>query len=160
ARYGSKEEAARWVATPEASAHVSGDAVDIGPANAAAWLSEHGARYGLCRVYANEPWHFELRPRAMKRGCPPRCDDPTVDLRMQSRNYSRRSTASGRHGPEAAPVSLRHASASASYRKPHAFASHQQPTPSRTLGRRVRLSRTAVAPSHSHIPIPLQRGGR
>src|SRR5690606_37533865 len=46
ARYGSKEEAARWVATPEASAHVSGDAVDIGPANAAAWLSEHGARYG------------------------------------------------------------------------------------------------------------------
>jgi D-alanyl-D-alanine carboxypeptidase len=29
--YGSEEEAARWVATAETSAHVSGDAVDIGP---------------------------------------------------------------------------------------------------------------------------------
>ena len=29
--YGSEEEAARWVATPNTSAHVSGDAVDIGP---------------------------------------------------------------------------------------------------------------------------------
>src|SRR3712207_3333636 len=42
AKYGSHKEAARWVATPEASAHVSGDAVDIGPAAATAWLSEHG----------------------------------------------------------------------------------------------------------------------
>jgi zinc D-Ala-D-Ala carboxypeptidase len=43
AEYGSREEAARWVATPTTSAHVSGDAVDIGPAEAAAWLSEDGA---------------------------------------------------------------------------------------------------------------------
>ncbi|HET9737332.1 MAG TPA: D-alanyl-D-alanine carboxypeptidase family protein, partial [Solirubrobacteraceae bacterium] len=41
--YGSEEEAARWVATAETSAHVSGDAVDIGPSDATAWLSEHGA---------------------------------------------------------------------------------------------------------------------
>ena len=34
-----KQEAARWVATPNTSAHVSGDAVDIGPSGAAAWLS-------------------------------------------------------------------------------------------------------------------------
>lgn len=34
-KYGSEEEAARWVATPDTSAHVSGDAVDIGPADAA-----------------------------------------------------------------------------------------------------------------------------
>ena len=38
-KYGSEAEAARWVATPNTSAHVSGDAVDIGPADATAWLS-------------------------------------------------------------------------------------------------------------------------
>jgi zinc D-Ala-D-Ala carboxypeptidase len=50
------------VATPDKSAHVSGDAVDIGPSGAAAWLSERGAEYGLCQTYGNEPWHYELRP--------------------------------------------------------------------------------------------------
>ena len=69
-KYGSEEEAARWVATPNTSAHVSGDAVDIGPADAAAWLSEHGAAYGLCQIYGNEPWHYELRPEAVDHGCP------------------------------------------------------------------------------------------
>jgi hypothetical protein len=83
AKYGSEREAARWVATPETSAHVSGDAVDIGPSGAAAWLSEHGAAYGLCRRYANEPWHFELRAEAVDRGCPPTYADPTHDPRMQ-----------------------------------------------------------------------------
>jgi hypothetical protein len=82
-KYGSEEEAARWVATPDTSAHVSGDAVDIGPAEAAAWLSERGGAYGLCRVYANEPWHYELRPGAAERGCPPLYADPTEDPRMQ-----------------------------------------------------------------------------
>ena len=52
-KYGSEKEAARWVAIPNPSAHVSGDAVDIGPFDAAAWLSEHGAEYGLCRIYSN-----------------------------------------------------------------------------------------------------------
>jgi D-alanyl-D-alanine carboxypeptidase len=81
--YGSEEEAARWVATPDTSAHVSGDAVDIGPSDATAWLSEHGAAYGLCRIYGNEPWHYELRPDAIDRGCPPLYADPTQDPRMQ-----------------------------------------------------------------------------
>ena len=53
--YRSAEEAARWVATAETSAHVSGDAVDIGDSDATAWLSEHGAEYGLCQIYRNEP---------------------------------------------------------------------------------------------------------
>ena len=83
ATYGSRAAAARWVATPERSAHVSGDAVDIGPSGAAAWLSEHGAAYGLCRTYANEPWHYELRPEAVDRGCPAMYADPTHDPRMQ-----------------------------------------------------------------------------
>jgi D-alanyl-D-alanine carboxypeptidase len=82
-KYGSEAEAARWVATPETSAHVSGEAVDIGPSGAAAWLSEHGAEYGLCQIYANEPWHYELRPEAIDQGCAPTYSDPTQDPRMQ-----------------------------------------------------------------------------
>jgi zinc D-Ala-D-Ala carboxypeptidase len=82
-KYGSQEEAARWVATPETSAHVSGGAVDIGPVDAASWLSRHGAEFGLCPVYGNEPWHYELRPQAVDQGCPPTYADPTHDPRMQ-----------------------------------------------------------------------------
>ena len=82
AKYGSAQEAARWVATPGTSAHVSGDAVDIGPSDATVWLSEHGAAYGLCRIYGNEPWHYELRPEAAGQGCPPMYADPTHDPRM------------------------------------------------------------------------------
>jgi D-alanyl-D-alanine carboxypeptidase len=81
--YGSEEAATRWVATPDTSAHVSGDAVDIGPSDAAAWLSEQGAEYGLCQIYGNEPWHFELRPEAIDHGCAPMYADPTQDPRMQ-----------------------------------------------------------------------------
>jgi hypothetical protein len=83
AKYGSEAEARRWVATPDTSAHVSGDAVDIGPSGAAAWLSEHGAAYGLCQIYANEPWHYELRPGAGAHGCPAVYADPTHDPRMR-----------------------------------------------------------------------------
>jgi D-alanyl-D-alanine carboxypeptidase len=81
-KYGSDAEAARWVATPTTSAHVSGKAIDIGRA-AAAWLSQHGSRYGLCQIYRNESWHFERRPRAIDHGCPPMYADPTQDPRMQ-----------------------------------------------------------------------------
>ena len=82
-KYGSEEEAARWVATADTSAHVSGGAVDIGHFDATAWLSEHGAEYGLCQTYRNEPWHYELRPKAIDHGCPPMYADPTHDPRMQ-----------------------------------------------------------------------------
>jgi zinc D-Ala-D-Ala carboxypeptidase len=81
--YGSEEEAARWVATADTSAHVAGNAVDIGPPDATAWLSEHGAEYGLCQIYRNEPWHYELRPEATDHGCPPMYADPTHDPRMR-----------------------------------------------------------------------------
>jgi D-alanyl-D-alanine carboxypeptidase len=81
--YGSEEEAARWVATADTSPHVSGDAVDIGPSDATAWLSAHGAEYGLCQIYGNEPWHYELRPEAIDHACPPMYSDPTHDPRMQ-----------------------------------------------------------------------------
>jgi LAS superfamily LD-carboxypeptidase LdcB len=59
-KYGSAEEASRWVSPPDTSAHVTGDAVDIGPTDAADWLGRYGAAYGLCQSFANEIWHSEL----------------------------------------------------------------------------------------------------
>jgi D-alanyl-D-alanine carboxypeptidase len=103
-KYGSEEEAARWVATPSTSAHVSGDAVDIGPFDATAWLSEHGAEYGLCQIYSNEPWHYELRPEAIDHGCPSMYTDPMHDPRIGEAQRGQsltgeRDAASGRAGP-------------------------------------------------------------
>ncbi|WP_394428099.1 D-alanyl-D-alanine carboxypeptidase family protein [Streptomyces sp. SGAir0957] len=83
AEYGSEDEAARWVATAATSPHVSGDAVDLGRADTTAWLSEHGAAYGLCQIYRNEPWHYELRAAAPRDGCPAMYADPTEDPRMR-----------------------------------------------------------------------------
>jgi zinc D-Ala-D-Ala carboxypeptidase len=102
--YGSTREAARWVATPNTSAHVSGDAVDIGPSDATAWLSEHGADYGLCQIYSNEPWHYELRLEAIDHGCPAMFADPTHDPRIDQAQRGQSLTreedaASGRSGP-------------------------------------------------------------
>ncbi len=80
--YGSEAEAARWVATADTSLHVAGDAIDVGPSAAIGWFSEHGAGYGLCQIYRNEPWHYELRPDAVDHGCPPMYSDPTEDPRL------------------------------------------------------------------------------
>jgi D-alanyl-D-alanine carboxypeptidase len=80
--YGSAAEAARWVASPDTSEHVKGEAIDLGR-DAAGWLSAHGAAYGLCRIYENESWHFERRPDAVAAGCPPMYADPTQDPRMR-----------------------------------------------------------------------------
>ncbi|HTN56605.1 MAG TPA: M15 family metallopeptidase [Microbacterium sp.] len=77
AEYGSIEEASRWVATADTSEHVTGDAADVGPRRGAEWLGHHGADFGLCRVYANEPWHFELRADAATDGCPRMYADAT-----------------------------------------------------------------------------------
>ena len=41
------------------------------------------AEYGLCQIYENEPWHYELRPDAIDHGCPRMYADPTQDPRMQ-----------------------------------------------------------------------------
>ena len=59
-KYGSEDEARRYVSTPDVSAHVTGDAVDIGPTDAAEWMSRNGSAYGLCQMFANETWHYEL----------------------------------------------------------------------------------------------------
>ncbi|RKR92178.1 D-alanyl-D-alanine carboxypeptidase-like protein [Micromonospora pisi] len=59
-KYGSKQEAGKWVNTPDKSSHVLGKAVDVGPTDADSWLSQHGNDYGLCQTYNNEMWHYEL----------------------------------------------------------------------------------------------------
>jgi hypothetical protein len=46
-------------------------------------LRMRGAHYGLCQIYSNESWHYELRPEATSRGCPRMYADPTHDPRMQ-----------------------------------------------------------------------------
>jgi zinc D-Ala-D-Ala carboxypeptidase len=73
-RYGSAEEAHRWVLPPESSEHVAGEAIDVGPTEGAYWLQQHGARFGLCQTYANEVWHYEA---AADPGgtCPPQHED-------------------------------------------------------------------------------------
>jgi D-alanyl-D-alanine carboxypeptidase len=66
ARHGSAAEASKWVLPPEKSNHPWGIAIDINYGvggtkgkKAAAWLEKNGYKYGLCRRYENEWWHFE-----------------------------------------------------------------------------------------------------
>ncbi|MEU4193359.1 M15 family metallopeptidase [Kribbella sp. NPDC026611] len=70
-KYGSYQAAIHWVLPPKDSAHVQGKAVDIAPAAAMAWLNKNGWKYGVCRRYDNEPWHFEALT-APGTKCPPR----------------------------------------------------------------------------------------
>ncbi|WP_424807797.1 M15 family metallopeptidase [Rhodococcus sp. 27YEA15] len=77
AKYGSSDIAAKWVQPPSLSKHVSGDAVDIGPTDAANWMTRHGSDYGLCQTYANEMWHFELATTPGGE-CPPLLPDASA----------------------------------------------------------------------------------
>jgi D-alanyl-D-alanine carboxypeptidase len=67
--YGSLAAARRYVETPQMSKHVVGEAVDVGGPAADQWLISNGGRFGLCRIYANELWHFELAADALG-NCP------------------------------------------------------------------------------------------
>ena len=80
---GSESEAAKWVLPPEYSHHPRGLAIDVnypGDKLGAFWLDKNGSRFGLCRVYANEWWHFEA-VIAPGEGCPPLSPNALVDLR-------------------------------------------------------------------------------
>ena len=62
AKYGSAQEASKWVLPPNKSHHPDGIALDVNyPGNQVEtkWLEKNGFKYGLCRVYKNEWWHFE-----------------------------------------------------------------------------------------------------
>ena len=73
-KYGSEQEAEKWVKRGTNSAHVSGHAVDIATADAMDFLNRFGSRWGLCQVYANEIWHFVQQTNAGG-ACPPMATD-------------------------------------------------------------------------------------
>ena len=61
-KYGSAKEASKWVAPPLVSHHPWGVAIDVNYPDepvGAGWLELHGYKFGLCRVFENEWWHFE-----------------------------------------------------------------------------------------------------
>jgi LAS superfamily LD-carboxypeptidase LdcB len=61
-KYGSVDEASKWVAPPLVSHHPWGVAIDVNYPDepvGAGWLEVHGSKFGLCRVFENEWWHFE-----------------------------------------------------------------------------------------------------
>jgi D-alanyl-D-alanine dipeptidase len=68
--YGSADIASQFVASPEVSKHVAGQAVDVAPVDADKWLIRDGLQFGLCQIYANEIWHFELAVDQQGK-CPP-----------------------------------------------------------------------------------------
>lgn len=76
-KYGSETEAAKWVLPPYVSRHPMGLAMDINyPSDprGAKWLERNGWKFGLCRVFENEWWHFEA-PIAPREKCPPRMEN-------------------------------------------------------------------------------------
>jgi LAS superfamily LD-carboxypeptidase LdcB len=61
-KYGSEVEASKWVAPPLVSHHPWGTAIDVNYPDepvGAGWLEIHGYKFGLCRIFENEWWHFE-----------------------------------------------------------------------------------------------------
>jgi hypothetical protein len=47
-------------AKPGTSNHESGDALDLGPPSAFAWLKQNAGRFGFKNKIASEPWHWSL----------------------------------------------------------------------------------------------------
>ena len=79
---GSETEAAKWGLPADKSHHPQGLAIDVnypGDRPGARWLEENGPRFGLCRVYANEWWHFEAVSAPGER-CPALAPNALVDL--------------------------------------------------------------------------------
>ena len=81
-KYGSEAEASKWVAPPLVSHHPWGIAIDVNYPDepvGAGWIEVHGSKFGLCRVYENEWWHFEpvIAPGWK---CPPLVKDATFTI--------------------------------------------------------------------------------
>lgn len=77
-KYGSESAAAKWVLPPLLSRHPMGLAMDInypGDPTGAKWLEDNGWKFGLCRVFENEWWHFEAAT-APGTHCPTLMKDP------------------------------------------------------------------------------------
>ena len=79
---GSESEAAKWVLPPQFSHHPLGLAIDVNypyGRTEALWLERNGSRFGLCRVYSNEWWHFE-GVIAPGQACPGPAPNALIDL--------------------------------------------------------------------------------
>jgi len=79
---GSESEAMKWVLPPKFSNHPRGLAIDVNYPDGreeALWLERNGSRFGLCRVYANEWWHFE-GVIAPGQACPDPAPNALIDL--------------------------------------------------------------------------------
>ena len=81
-RYGSEEEASKWVLPKDISNHPWGTAIDVnypGDKIAVKWLEDNGSLFGLCRIYKNEWWHFEpvIAPGD---ACPPMMENALTSL--------------------------------------------------------------------------------
>ena len=79
-KYGSAAKASRWVSPPNLSHHPWGVAIDVNYPDepvGAGWLEVNGSKFGLCRVFKNEWWHFEpvIAPGWK---CPPMVADASV----------------------------------------------------------------------------------
>lgn len=61
-KYGSPEEARKWVAPPGRSQHNHGAAADLKflSPEAKAWVHANAGKYGLAFPLSNEDWHIEL----------------------------------------------------------------------------------------------------
>jgi hypothetical protein len=79
-KYGSALEASKWVLPPEVSNHPWGLAIDVNyPSDPTStqWLEVNGYKFGLCRAYENEWWHFEGLSNPGEK-CPPMLEDASV----------------------------------------------------------------------------------
>lgn len=88
-KLGSEEEASKWVLPPDISHHPQGTAIDVNynfDRPSTKWLEINGYKFGLCRAYANEWWHFEALTSPGK-SCPPMKINASVDVaEYESRN--------------------------------------------------------------------------
>ena len=81
-KLGSETEAAKWVLPPLYSHHPQGTAIDVNynfDRPSTKWLEINGYKFGICRAYANEWWHFEgLTSPGV--ACPPMKVNALVDV--------------------------------------------------------------------------------
>ncbi|CAB4731439.1 unannotated protein [freshwater metagenome] len=81
-KLGSEQEAIKWVLPPDISHHPQGTAIDVNynfDRPSTKWLEINGYKFGLCRAYANEWWHFEALTSPGKK-CPPMKINASVDV--------------------------------------------------------------------------------
>lgn len=86
-KYGSVDEARRWVAPPGKSEHNKGNAADLGyngqslanaPANVVQWVHDNAAQFGLKFPLSNENWHIEDDSTRGGKGSAPPVDPEVV----------------------------------------------------------------------------------